>query len=183
MPKNFIYSLYETVEDQLLRKYYLEIKFYSDKSQYLDAFNTKNATNHQGDFKCYLPLILSAQNIDEGNMIRDAILNGLTQSGAKIIACIKLEECTVPQVLESKKTMLENKFKNGKFIRLKIETKLPIPIPAKEIEEYELIKGIDTRYDTRIDKFLIAITKVRPDAIQTPEDYHVYIDKKEGDKK
>ena len=65
---NIIYSLYTSIEDKLLRKYFLEITFYSTASQYLDAFNKKNKTNHKGDFKCYLPLILKVKDTREGTL-------------------------------------------------------------------------------------------------------------------
>lgn len=177
---NIIYTLYTSIEDKLLRKYFLEITFYSPKSQHLDAFNKKNKTNHKGDFKCYLPLILKVKNIEEGRIIHNAILAQIMKSGATIIDGGKLKECDVPAVMDTNILMVQNKFKNAKVARLNIETLLTIPIPPNE-NEGEIVSGIDTKYNRRIDKFQFTIMKVRPDAKYHLEDYHVVLYKNEGD--
>jgi len=177
---NIIYSLYTSIEDKLLRKYFLEITFYSTASQYLDAFNKKNKTNHKGDFKCYLPLILKVKDIDEGRIIHTKIIQQIVNSGATLIDGGSLNECTVPEVMDSNILMVQNKFKNTQVARLNLETLLPIPLSENEKED-EIISGINKKYKKRIDKFQFTIMKVRPDAKYHLEDYHVVIDKNEGD--
>lgn len=168
---NIIYSLYTSIEDKLLRKYFLEITFYSTASQYLDAFNKKNKTNHKGDFKCYLPLILKVKDIGEAYEIQNSIIDQLREMGLFIISNNISEEFVTEGMLNQKLEIAKNKLKGAQIETLYIETRTI----KKMTNEEGLNEGI--KYYQRREKFSFSVRKVRSDAQYLLPEFNVLIEK------
>lgn len=72
-----IITLYENLTNQELENYFIEITFYTVKTDAIREYNQRKGTAHRGEYKCYLPLILQTKDVDEAHEMLEAIENQL----------------------------------------------------------------------------------------------------------
>lgn len=75
--KSMIISLHPNIDPKELEHYYVEIKFHTPNTPDTKAFNAKRRTNHIGESKCTIPLIVGCMNINEAIRLRDTIISTL----------------------------------------------------------------------------------------------------------
>lgn len=167
---NLIYRMYTSLEDVLLKKYLLEIEFYSPKSNKLDDFNKKHSTEHKGDFKCYLPLILKVKCIEESYEIQTSIIKQLQESGFYIISSNISNEFVTDEMLNHKIKQAKGRLKGDEIQTMYLETRT---LKKSNLEE----ESKTFHFYSRTDKFHFSVRKIRPDALYLLSDFNVIIEK------
>lgn len=168
---NIIYSFYTSIEDVLLKKYFLELEFYTPTSKTIKEYNKRNRTNHGGDFKCYLPLILKVKNIGEAHQIQNSIIDQLRDAGFYITYTGILKEFVTEEMLNQKLEIANNKLKGAQIETFYLETRT-LKRVTKEESTNEKIE-----YYQRREKFSFSIRKIVSDANYLLPEFNVLIEK------
>lgn len=174
---NFIYSLYTSIEDKLLKNYFLEIKFSTSGSRGLKNYNLKHGTNYTGDYVCMLPIILRTSTIEEAFMIQTKIVAELAEKGCSIISSNVSKEFGTPQMLETKLETCRNILKSSKTGSLEIQTWTPTPLSSDDESEEGIVynkKG--QKFKARLSDFKFKMMKTWSSNF-TPLDLDVIIEK------
>lgn len=100
-------TLYENLTNQELENYFVEITFYTAKTDAIREYNKRKGTAHRGEYKCYLPLILKTKNADEAHEMLDVIDRQLRAQNYSI------ESAKISKKLDDH--LLRQKFNIGKI--------------------------------------------------------------------
>ena len=164
---NIIYKLYTSISELLLEKYFVEITFYSGKTNKIEEYNKKHKTMYQGDFKCYLPLIIEAKNYDEAEFIIGSVVTELIGTyGCSVV--------TIPRLLKISKISIQhkidvalNKLNGTCYGVLNLETLTPKPLQPQLLNEIE--------YITRKDKYVFNVLTTRDNILWANDEYFVQV--------
>jgi hypothetical protein len=175
---NFIYSLYTSLEKATLRRYAVEIEFYTPQTKSILDQNRRNNTNHGGDFKCHLPLILEVRNLEEVHFVQSEIVKQILNMGYTLISTGVLKEAGTPQALQHNLDVFKNKHKATQKGILNLETRTIKPVPEDEKSEDGKDYNVpDEKYSFRQNQFQFSIVRTRPNANYLESDLSVIITK------
>lgn len=164
---NIIYKLYTSISELLLEKYFVEITFYSSKTNKIEEYNKKHKTMYHGDFKCYLPLIIEAKNYDEAEFIIGSVVTELTGTyGCSVVSVPKLLKISKISI-QDKIDIALNKLNGTCFGVLNLETLTPKPLQPQLLNEIE--------YVTRRDKYTFNVLKTRDNILWANDEYFVQV--------
>lgn len=166
---NFVYKLYTSIEDILLKNYLMEIEFYTPLTKSIKEYNKKEGTHHLGEFKCYFPLILKVKNYEESLMVMNQIIKMLQESGMTISHSSISDEFVTPQMLDSKIERLRNQFKSVQFETISFETRTLKPTSEEKKDV------LHRNYSVRNEVFKYKTVKIRPDNSYKYENYPIII--------
>jgi|GEM_PF-6485531 len=109
---DFVYFLYRKVERYLLSDFLFEMEFYTPRSHALEEYNRKHGTNHLGDYKCYLPIIIRSKNRNEAILVSNAIKKELENEHKITLTYFKISDKIISkEYFDQTIERLENSFK------------------------------------------------------------------------
>lgn len=147
MPLNIFYSLFPSLEEKHLDKYFLEITFYTPQDYELRAYNKKHQTHHLGHHKCYLPIILKVRNRFEAMEIAHEIVKHLYSKDC-FVEQNKLSETPLDdKLIESAVGVSFVKFRNAD-VNGKINLKTLTPV----------LNSVNKKFNQRDDEFNFSVT-------------------------
>ena len=151
---NIIYKVFESIDDLLCEKYFVEI-----------YFNT-----HEDKFHCYLPIIIQSRNNDEAKRVIGFINKQLTITyDCTIIEVSRLIKISKKEFIDQKMDISKHKLDGYSLGVLNIETLTPKLIQPNIIS--------DNDYKIRRDKYNFRAIKNKTDLLWQNDNYFVQIKK------